>query len=289
MDATSQAPIRFHATQPSYRVDLPPPHSSRPSVLAFSHNKAGSSMFYKILRELCDAVELTFVTIPGILFQGGTEVRSVQVEVELNETGYCYGGFRHFPNFDIAMLDRARATLLVRDPRDALVSLYYSIRDSHPFPKSDGELKRQMTASRATAKALSIDEWAIANHGAVSRSLEGYVAQRFASRPNVVIYRYEDIIFRKRDWIKDIATWYGWEIDDGTIDRIAAEADVFPKAADPTKHIRQVYPGNYTSKLKRVTQEVLTRQFEPYLTLFGYETSLPVPKSLTFWRHWRAR
>lgn len=220
-----------------------------------------------------------------MLFQAGIEIRSVTVDVELSATGYCYGGFRHFPEFPVPILDRARTALLVRDPRDALVSLYYSMRDSHPLPKPDGQLKQQMLATRAAAKRQTIDAWAIENHGNVIRAMEGYVAQRFTSRPNVAVYRYEDVIFRKREWIRDLVGWYGWDVRDAVIERIAVGVDVFPAAADPGKHIRQVNPGNHRTALRPATQNALTEQFEPLLRMFGYDLErVAEPRKFWSWR-----
>jgi hypothetical protein len=276
--------MRFHAHKPEYHVDLPFAQGSRSSALAFSHNKAGSSMFYNILRDLCDDVGLTFVTIPGTLFRAGVEVRTVNVDAELSETGHLYGGFRHFPDFEIKMLDTARTVLLVRDPRDVLVSHYYSTQDSHPLPTPDSALRTNMLADRASAKSKSIDRWVVDNHGAVMRNLEGYLAQRFLRRPNVAIYRYEDVVFRKRDWIRDLVAWYGWEIAEARVEAVAAKADVFPSRADPMKHIRQVTPGNYRTALKPATQNLLTNQFRQLLNLFDYETTLAPERRLFSWR-----
>lgn len=265
--------IRFSPTPVVRHIEPAPSRSALPSVLAFSHNKAGSSMYFRILQELCASTGLSFVSLPGVLFQSGIAPRSVTVETRFGETGYCYGGFRFFPDYEIPLLDHAKTTLLVRDPRDALVSSYYSMRYSHPLPNADGGLKRELLGRRASAESTPIDEWCIENHGQIASSLDGYVAQRFATRPNVAIYRYEDVIARKRDWIEDVVSWYGWRIPTAKLDRVVAAADIFPKVADPTRHIRQVHPGNHRTALSARTQGILTEQFEPYLRLFGYDVA----------------
>jgi hypothetical protein len=101
-------PLTFETRKPPYRVELPKAASDRPSVLAFSHNKAGSTMLYNILRELSPAAGLTFVSIPDELFQRGVALRSVDVRAEISETGLCVGGFRFFPDFPIPILETAR-------------------------------------------------------------------------------------------------------------------------------------------------------------------------------------
>jgi hypothetical protein len=169
------------------------------------------------------------------------------------------------------ILDTARTVLLVRDPRDVLVSLYFSVGQSHPLPPPGSPLARHMLSRREKAQTAPIDEWVIEHHGEVISSLEGYLAQRFPARPNVAIYRYEDVIFRKRDWMEDIIHWYGWNVSSSTIEAVLKKVDVFPAAPDPSKHIRQVHPGNYKTILQRSTQETLTECLRPLLSQFGYE------------------
>lgn len=268
-------PLTFEARKPPYRVELPKAASDRPSVLAFSHNKAGSTMLYNILRELSPAAGLTFVSIPDELFQRGVALRSVDVRAEISETGLCVGGFRFFPDFPIPILETAQAVLLVRDPRDVLVSLYFSLSQSHVLPSPGSPLAKALLSRREKARATPIDDWVVENHGAVIRSMEGYIAQRFAARPNVAIYRYEDVIFRKREWIEHMLAWYGWDIPSKIIEAVLKKVDVFPTVPDPSKHIRQVHPGNYKTMLRAATQEKLTDSLEPLLTLFGYEPPRP--------------
>lgn len=269
-ESPAVASLRFSPVRKRSRLELPPVPSDRRSVLAFSHHKAGSTMFFGILRALSGAAGVNFISIPGKLFRAGIDTASVDVLVDFRETGYCYAGYRFFPAVPMPLLGTAQTTLLVRDPRDVVVSLYFSARESHPLPAQDGELRRRMVAQRENAQATPIDAWVIENHGIVVQALAGYVAQGFASRRNVAIYRYEDIIFRKRAWIEEMLGWYGWKVPASVVDEILEKFDVFPDVADTTKHVRQVAPGNYKVMLGAETQEKLSTCFAPLLKLFGY-------------------
>jgi hypothetical protein len=264
------ASLKFEITRTQCRVILPKSTSDRPSVLAFSHHKAGSTMLVGILRELSAAAGVTFLTLPGELFRRGVDLQAVDLDVTLPDRGYCFGGYRFFPAEPMPLIDTARAVLLVRDPRDAVVSLYYSARDSHIIPDAEGTLRSRMLSRRANAKATPIDQWVIENHGAVIEAMTGYVAQGFPSRPNVAIYRYEDIIFRKRAWIDDMLAWFGWEVPETIVAEVVRRFDVVPKKADPSKHIRQVHPGNHRTALQPATIERLNAAFVHLLNLFGY-------------------
>jgi hypothetical protein len=227
-------------------------------------------MLFGILRELSEAAGVTFVSMPRVLFGSGVDPATVDIIADFKDTGFCFAGYRFFPSSPLPLIDTAPTVLLVRDPRDVLVSHYYSVRDSHRIPGQEGDLKSKMTARRAHAHVTTIDEWVIENHASVVQSLAGYIAQRFGSRSNVAIYRYEDVIYRKRAWIEDMVRWYGWTVPASAVDQALRKYDVFPAVADTTKHIRQVAPGNHRAVLQPATREKLNACLDPLLTFFGY-------------------
>ena len=102
------------------------------------------------------------------------------------------------------------------------------------------------------------------------RIFEGYVAQGFARRPNVAIYRYEDVIFAKEAWVKDICDWYEWDVDAARQRRVAATFDERPTEERPSEHIRQVTPGNHRAHLTAATSATIVDALSEYMRLFGY-------------------
>ncbi len=167
--------FRFRPDEITAPVRLPPATGTRSSVLAFSIWKAGSSLLYALLRELCPHAGLTYFGLDDELFEQDSFKRPLDVGSVFVDRGYCYGGFRCFPFYPVPILESARTIWLVRDPRDMLVSLY---------------------VERERAKTMSTDEWVGENYAAPLLSLEGCFAQGFTRRSNVAIYRYEDVIFR---------------------------------------------------------------------------------------------
>ena len=270
MDVPLGTSLRFDARQRRCRVILPPAASDGPSVLAFSHHKAGSTMLFGMLSAFSKAAGMTYVSVASELFARGVDLRSVEIEVDWSRKGYCFGGFRFFPEASLPLIAEARSALLVRDPRDAVVSHYFSVRDSHPHPARDGALRQRMIEDRERARATPIDDWVIENQGAAIESLASYIAQGFLRRPNVAIYRYEDVIYRKRAWADELLAWYGWKIPSVIVDRIVGEFDVFPKRVAADQHVRQVHPGNHRTILKPATREKLDVCFGHLLRVFGY-------------------
>ncbi len=248
---------------------LPPAPSPAPSVIAMSLHKAGSTLLFNLLRELAPAAGLAFVSLEDHFFQAGLKQEQMPREAAslIRPQGYCYGGFRGLPPFDIPILRSARSVILVRDPRDMAVSNYFSVARSHVVP---AEGQHYMREAREAANRRSADEHALFVAPAIHRQFERYAALGLLAWPNVATYRYEDVIFRKRDWAADLCAWYGWAIPRAVSDAVADRYDVVPARPDPAAHIRQVHPGNHRSELGPGTLKRLDQIFGRWLDLFGY-------------------
>jgi hypothetical protein len=249
--------------------------SDVPSVLAFSLPKAGSTLLNDILQLLRPHVGLEFFSISDELFRKNIAVDqypSVVGDV-FHERGYIYGGFRSFPIYPIPILNRARGVFLIRDPRDMLVSLYFSILKSHCVPgeSEPGSMSEAMLDARSIANSLDINQHVLLNLSDLHKTFEGYLVQGFHRRRNIAVYRYEDIIHRKRDWIQDLCQWFGWTVSDEALEFILDRVDVIPDEERPDQHIRQVVPGNYLKHLEQSTIEAINRRLKLVMRIFGYQ------------------
>ena len=254
---------------------LPPTQSPKsPSVYAFSLPKAGSVLLDSILRALSPTVGLTYVSIMGELFELGLAEKNLPPETSkvFLDHGYCYGGFRSFPQrFEIPNLATSKAILLVRDPRDMIVSHYFSTRLSHPNPGRALSTGMQSIPLRDQAQKLTVDEYAIERTKFYSRVLRGYISVLDANPNTFHIYRYEDVIFKKREWIADMCNYFGWSVAESTMRKVADKNDIRPRAEKESQHVRQVSPGDYLRKLKPETIAQLNQLLEKELSYFGYE------------------
>jgi hypothetical protein len=170
--------------------------------------------------------------------------------------------------------------LLVRDPRDMITSLYFSLLKSHRIPKAEGKegsdantdvASKLMLDTRQRLQHTDINAFAPEAVRAYTRMFEGYVAQGFAWRPNVAIYRYEDVIFAKKAWVEDICVWYEWDIDPQRQHRVATMFDAAPGKERPKEHIRQVTPGNHRDHLSAATIAAINGSLSEYMRLFAYK------------------
>lgn len=268
--------MRFRPNVPSHALMPPQATSDDPSVFAFSLAKAGSTLLFDILESLVPYVGLKYYSVEDALFADNVSPnrRPASIGTPFAPTGYCFGGFRQFPAYPIPILGSSKAVFLVRDPRDMVVSLYYSMTRSHVIPEGDAEdgARDAMMDARHHANSLSIDEFGF--HGGViqyTRMLESYVAQGFLWRPNVAVYRYEDVIFDKEAWVDDLCDWYSWQIPRELRQSVVERFDIRPDGEHPDAHIRQVNPGNFRRHLSVRTVRQINAVLGEYMRIFGYD------------------
>ncbi len=249
--------------------------------MAFSMAKAGSTLLYNMLSQLAPHAGLVYFSIEDQLFAQNVSPtnRPADIGKVIRPTGYCYGGFRQFPAFPAPILNTARISFLVRDPRDMITSLYFSLLSSHRIPKAEDRTTQdgkaigaaeRMLETRAMLQKIDINNYARQAIRTYVRIFEGYIAQGFHRRPNVAIYRYEDVIFAKEAWLKDLCDWYEWDIDPARRRQIAAKFDERPTEERPEAHVRQVTPGNFQAHLAPATSQAIIDGLNEYMRLFGY-------------------
>ena len=183
--------------------------------------------------------------------------------------GYCYGGFRGPPPYAIPILDAARCVVLVRDPRDMAVSHWYSVTQSHVVPKAE-QGEHFMAGARAKALAHGRDAHVMQVARGLDAQYERLLTSGILHRDATAVFRYEDVIFRKREWVDAICAWFGWDIPADARARVADHHDVRPATPDPSAHIRQVTPGNHRAELDDRHRAQIDRILARWLEMFGY-------------------
>lgn len=256
-------------------LDLPEAGRSHNSAAIFSLPKSGSTFVNAMIADLCQAtMDFSAVDLPGWLFRNGVAYHVANIDgIEgiLQTPGYCFGGFRSFPDWldENAMLNMRRV-LVVRDPRDIMISLYFSVRDSHAIPPA-GELSEELRRHREAVRSMSLEQyvtgdaadWMLANFDRMAARVCG---------ADCLVVRYEDMVYRKRDFATRLNAHLGMRVAKEHIGQAADRQDIFPEHENPKRHIRRVTPGDFRQKLSQRAIASLTAKFAEPIERFGYAT-----------------
>lgn len=240
-----------------------------PSLFFFTFHKCASVFITRCVLQRSRG--LTHVDHAARMFVGNAGALRV-----FAPRGHLYGPLRLsadgpvldglvMPALDAAHRDGIRTCLMVRDPRDMLVSLFFHSRDGAALPR-DYPGARTKELQRAEALRLDIDGYVL---GTSARFRDGFdrAVQLVSDLPSTTVLRYEDMVDR-------------WPLFE---DRLRAIFDIPPRwlrtlAAEsrpneieqPGSHKRSGATGDHRRKLLPETVAELTRQFDPVLRRFGY-------------------
>jgi hypothetical protein len=261
-------------TRDGLEVELAVPQpGTGPSFFVVSQPKAGSTLFNRIMRPVSEQVGASFYSLPNELHALGLPARTVGPDVNrlFRPQGFAYGGFRGIENpIRLPNFAAGRIVALVRDPRDMLCSLYFSEAFSHkpPGTAASPELAKRFEQRRQAALSETIEAF-------VQRRGDGLLATYVQMLEKIDglaprLWRYEDVIFDKERWIRDVLDHLGLAYDARRVANVVSRNDLRPAAEDASQHVRRVTPGDYREKLSPPTIEVLDAKFAPILDRFGY-------------------
>lgn len=255
-------------------IPIPEQRPGHSSLFVFSFVKCGSTMLTNMMEDALSAAGKPHVNIPRIFFHSGVPPEVWRTRAALRQIispGMSYVGFRALPEFlTTEMLVRSKSVVLLRDPRDALVSAYFSFGPggSHPLPgKGKGAWAKKMTSKRAADSGTTIDDWVLRRAPHFCKEFMRYSACMGA--PYMKLFRYEDVVFRKEQLLEDIFGYFDLRLPENAA-AIAKRHDIIPLQEDPSRHIRKATPGDHLEKLQPETIAELDRILRDPLNVYGY-------------------
>jgi hypothetical protein len=192
-------------------------------------------------------------------------------------TGFVLGPLRTFelvkPRYRRVM--RLEHILQVRDPRDILVSQYFSFGWIH----GQKEWEAAKVREREWIQTVTIDEYVLSR--AVTRDLGGRPALKARYRPlmkmlkkrpeNITLLKYEDMALDYPAWIPRALAPLGLAQDAAFVDQVLrAYRHEFEVQGETQTHRRKVTPGDHIEKLKPETIAALNNLFAEELAALGY-------------------
>lgn len=239
---------------------------------ALGVRKSGSSIFSSIVNALAIFNEIHAVDIPGVMFAQGIRYIDWNGYARISDLlwrGNVYIGFRDPPTsfYGDPVFREGKKILVVRDPRDALVSEYFSNAYSHSLPTSqDGSSVIEQERQRALQSSL--ETYVLDRVDQLNRTVAGY--KHLIGDPNLLVLRYEEVIFDKAGWIVEIARHFGWHTTNQLIGNILGWADVRPDAENPTAFVRRVAPGDHLDKLSSKAIDTVNSKLSDVWPSLGY-------------------
>ena len=189
--------------------------SNSVSLIHFSLNKAATQYVKSVLRKIAPQNNLIPVSVHGYAFATNFPYLDKLSFEEMNDykhifrtTGYLYSVFGGMIR-NIDSFEKYRVVLSIRDPRDILVSGYYSAAFSHATPPKTSN-------SRAPS------------------------CLREKGFNNVVLLKYEDMINSYELWLTDFINKTGLTVSDSLREELIDEfKKVKPKKEDKSSHNRK--------------------------------------------------
>lgn len=251
-------------------LDVPEPRGDGSTFVVAGH-KTGSVLLTRIIEDIAQVTGLPAIPVEAQVWREGFSIGDwpEALYALLEREGFVFYSFRWLQKLpELAAFETARKIFMIRDPRDIAVSYYFSMAKSHGVPKS-GRTREMLLKLREDTGRMDIDAFVQAGKaGPVLRNIERFGG--FLDRPDSVFYRYEDVIFEKRDWVARIARDLDVDLPREKAHEIADRHDLLPEKEDPTKHIRSVRPGGWREKLSTESVRHIETAHPTFFEHLGY-------------------
>ena len=247
------------------------PQSAPYSVYIMTVHKAASSFVgAEILPVLAKCQGFEFFDVSAKAFKEGAPYRQVVLQhmQTLESPGYCFGPFRGPMVLNMVDMSANRLFVHVRDPRDCVVSAYYSFGFSHTIPPGKEE-KERFLERREKILSQKIDDYAVEEIGTVVKRIRAYLKHAKRAERHM-ISRYEDMVLDFPTWVSAVSAFIGGKDGSAAVDQLVRKVSFDTKGEDIQKHKRQVQPGDHRRKLTPETIAHLNEICGDLLPTLGY-------------------
>jgi hypothetical protein len=252
-------------------------NNDHPSIIHFSLNKAATQYVKSILFRCAVENGMVPVRIHDFAFNTDFPYLDFLSEKEMDEykhifknTGYVYSSFGGMIE-GIPDLEAYKVVFMTRDPRDILVSNFFSVGYSHKIPDKYGNKHASFVLMREHAKNLTIDEYVLAECNRLLDIFTRYQSLLIEKYKDIHITTYEKMTESFDRWLIDLLDYCKLNISKNLMESIILENQrKKPKSENILKHVRKGQAGDYLNKLKQETIDALNDKFALTLAKFNY-------------------
>jgi hypothetical protein len=144
------------------------------------------------------------------------------------------------------------------------------MKTSHVIP-AGGEVRESLARQRTDLESVDLEDAILTNRFGYFFDEIQKIAL-LSRRAGAIIYRYEDIVFSKEKWIRDLSSRISVDLDENVLHNLLKRFDILPNREDVSKHVRQVFPGDYRRKLSLKAVTHLEERYSKLFEQLGYLT-----------------
>lgn len=250
-------------------------YSNFDSVIFFTTHKCASNFISKLLETIDKNTEFTHFDYGGLVGSVADKInQKAPFEPYLNKNykhlfnsrGEIYGPQRRPLNF--SSINLYKKIFFLRDPRDVLISSFYSFGKTHA-PPSQKILKLDFYKEREKINSLGLEKYAIYKSDEILNIYLSYKNLKEMSE-SCIYLKYDDYVTDTSYFLKTIFNFLNISIDQMEIDKLISLADPIQPTKDDTKHKRSGKLDQWKSELSRETQKKLNEKFNDILKYWEF-------------------
>jgi len=240
------------------------------SLMALSMHKAGSSIADNIILDFCTAKGYEIDRISKQTMGSPKPEASIYQDYQnrMRTEGVYYGIARGPYVENMAIIQKLKTIIQVRDPRDCITSAYFSFSKSH-VPPTDPDKLRKFEETRKRIAQLSIDQYARDMASDYRQRLQ-ILSDIMADHDDILMLRYEDMVEDTQSWLGQISDFLEQPLSDDLMAVFGHKIDFTVQTEDENRHKRQVTPGDHRRKLHPETIHHLNKVLGAQMARFGY-------------------
>ena len=241
------------------------PATDSPTILFFTAHKCASVLAERVLRRIAGSSSYKLLDFDNYFQDCKPRLKGIFenprfFQRSFPQTGAILGPFRAI-NQSIHF-DHAKRIINLRDPRDVLVSDYYSKAYSH-------ELNLHILEQRKAALEQDIDAFVLSNLPRVRKVYDDYADIYSKKKNDILLLSYEEMVNDFASWVERLQNWCGLPQIIKNIEDVS-RTENFRGRNVKTAHKRRVTPGEHSSALRTETIDVINRELRDTLLGLNY-------------------